>query len=446
MGAGSAKLAGFPYSTAATLEEARALLPRRVKKCKAALDKRDWVRAEQKAQGVLHALFIWSSPDDSVSFSMTISPPDFHAHYMRALWVLGELRVTHAAAAAAAWAGKPPMEPLPAEAWLHLQRVHLRVTRELFGAGSLQHANALLNVAATALQEGKDSVAINHAGQASSALLALRGERYFRADVRRNEKLEIEYSPVPWEQLDDPLYGAECGHIDCLVYLWQAHANKGEADNAHAAAARLLSLLEALHGRGAPATIPGLFAMAQASLLGGKGDLKRAVQWQARIISIHARGSGGAYSKEVARSVLWLANFFMTPGAGFDLPTAERLLGTAMGLAEGCFAEDLVDNAQALLDTCRDFRGYMASGEMDAQGQWTAAAGRGAAAEGAAAAAASALATAGLGAVETYGGSEGLFDSLCGLWDKADSTCESMFGEGILGLSLGVLNEVLSAL
>jgi hypothetical protein len=444
MGAGSAKLAGFPYSTGATLEEARKLLPRRVLKMKAALDRRDLVRAEQKAQGVLHTLFTWTSPDDSVSFSMTIYPADFHAHYTRACWVLDEVQVTHAAAAAAAWAGKPPMPPLPAEAWLHLQRVHLRVARELFGAGSLQHATELLNVAATALQEGKDSVAINHAGQASSTLLALRGEQYFYAGITRNDKLEIWNFRVPWEQLDDPLAGCVCGHIDCLVYLWQAHANKGEADNAHAAAARLLYLLEALHGRGAPATIPGLFAMAQASLLGGKGDLKRAVQWQARIISIHARGSGGAYNKEVALSVLWLANFFMMPGAGFDLATAERLLGTAKGLAEGCFAAADVANAEALQDTCRKYRGYIASGEMDAQGNWTASAGQGAAAEGAAAA--TALATAGLGAVQTYGGSEGLFDSLCGLWDKADSACESMFGEGILGLSLGVLNEVLCAL
>ena len=445
MGAGSAKLAGFPYSIGATLEEARALLPRRVKKCKAALDKRDFVRAGQKAQGVLHTLFTWSSPDDSVSFSMAISPADFHAHYTRTCWVLSELEVTHEAAATAAWAGKPPMPPLPAEAWLHLQRVQLRVARELFGVGSLQHATALLNVAATALAEGKDSVAINHAGQASSALLALRGEQYFHAGAMRDDELKIWYFSEPWEQLDDPLSGCVCGHIDCLVYLWKAHANKGEADNAHAAAARLLYLLEALHGRGAPATIPGLFAMAQASLLGGKGDLKRAVQWQARIISIHARSSGGAYSKEVARSVLWLANFFMTAGAGFDLDTAERLLGTAQGLAEGCFAADLVANAQRLQSSCKDYRRHMASGEMDAHGHWTAAAGRGAAAEGAAAAA-TALATAGLGAVETYGGSEGLFDSLCGLWDKADSACESMFGEGILGLSLGVLNEVLSAL
>jgi hypothetical protein len=170
--------------------------------------------------------------------------------------------VDQLAADTAAWEAGEVLQLLPRLVAL-AQRVH--------GVRSVAAAEMLHTLASREAHAGSHLKAIPWAQQASAILLELRGERFCVPVAERRSPYFKEFDSAPLGQL------SEEGHLDCLGLLAECHSCVlGQAQLAHAAAGRHLSLLEAIYGRGHPHTVPGLYSMTWACHLNGEGDVAHA--------------------------------------------------------------------------------------------------------------------------------------------------------------------------
>lgn len=253
-----------------TPAEAQAIIARRIIKCRQAIAEGKTPRIREKALALAHTCASWDGAESGVPPAVLLDAG------LRAFYALETYPaevdysacetsedVDQQAEDAAAWEAGEVLQLLPRLVSL-AQRVH--------GVRSVAAAEMLHTLASREAHAGSHLKAIPWAQQASAILLELKGERYFVPDCERKSVYFSDFDTAPLLQL------SEEGHLDCLQLLAECHSHVlGQAQLAHAAAGRHLSILEAIYGRMHKHTVPGLYSMMWACYLNGEGDAAAAL-------------------------------------------------------------------------------------------------------------------------------------------------------------------------
>ena len=304
--------------TGKDVASATAILARRLTKAKDALSRGLLDRAREKSQSALHLCTKWGTPPNSLPDAVILDA--LH----KSVWVLGHV--------AGGRAGDPSKGVV-----LRAMVVMADIAARHCGPESWQLADVWFALAEHASSMDSWPVAVNFGLKASELLLKLRGERHFVPNSAIAE--------IPWDAFGKEQYWT-CGHIDCLNILAHAHTQLKERKEAQRYAARHLVLLEQVHGRGHPETIPGLQSCMAAACMLGEGDMRAAVAWSRHIVELRVReNKGSPYSPDVAAAYEAVALMFLCPGANFSPDMALRIAERAAQLRAGCLASSAPNEA-----------------------------------------------------------------------------------------------------
>jgi hypothetical protein len=316
--------AGRELDLGSTPDGAAKILQRRLEKAKAALAAGKGSRATEKAASALKLCQVWSKKTPPLPDAVLLD-----ALY-KSIWILGRLVTT-------AHPKDHPVAPLVTRAMVAFADICARHC----GKDSWQLADIWYCLSEWAERCEQWPVAINFGTKASELLLKLRGEQHF---VPHDKVVK-----PPWDAFGNVEFWTS-GHIDALEVLVRAHVRLAEAREAQAAAARHLQLLEAIYGRGAVETLPGLLSMMEASAMEGAGDLAAAVDWARRIVALRIAANGGSpYAADVAAAYENVAAMFLLPGPRHSPDTAQRVAEYAAQLRHGCLA-DMEPNEHIMLN------------------------------------------------------------------------------------------------